>query len=191
MNEKQNPEFSNINIPASNESQPDQPSVPKQISFNITYARSVHGILRLLLVLFQFAGWVSAAAVFTSEYYVLVKTSNKYDATRGAYLFFSVVGWLIALFLFILNVLNLMSLELLNKVPWGLVTIIIDAIWIIPTFALAIVAAVRESELDDVGGVYIEVFFRKGAFGSASFFGFVNTLLYGAFTYLNYIRKFI
>lgn len=172
MSQNQSPGFSNIQGPPPTVSQPAQPTVPKRVGFNRNYLLSITGILRFLLILFQFAAWVSAAAVKKPG----SDLPGEIDASRSAYLFFSIVGFIIALFLFLFNVLNIVSLGFLNKLPWGFMTFLTDALWLIPTFVLAIVAAVRET---DVKNSYSNVA-NVGAFGSASFFGFLNTLIYAA-----------
>ena len=73
--------------------------------------------------LFQFAAWVSAAAV--KKGYDL---PGEIDASRSAYLFFSIVGFIIALFLFLLNVLNIVSLGFFNRLPWGFIVSIFKLI---------------------------------------------------------------
>jgi hypothetical protein len=45
-------------------------------------------------------------------------------ASRGAYIFFAVVGWLIAMIFFFLNILNIIMLGFLHYIPWTIIVII-------------------------------------------------------------------
>lgn len=156
-------------------SQPAQPTVPQRIMFTRSYLISITGILRIALIVFQFCAWVSAASVLKAT------GSNEMPgdikASRSAYLFFSIVGWLLAIFLFLLHALNVVSLGFFNKLPWSLITLATNLIWLIPTFILAIVAAVRET---DVKGLSGNDCCNTGAFGAASFFGFLCFIIYAA-----------
>lgn len=60
-------------------------------------------------------------------------------ATRSAYLFFSLVGFFIAIILFVLHLINIVGLGFFNKLPWSLISLATDLLWLIPTFVLAIV----------------------------------------------------
>ena len=53
-----------------------------------------------------------------------------------------------------------------------------DIIWLIPTFVLAIVCAVREGAISEPFFQY-KTYVNKGAFAAASFFAFVCSLIYG------------
>jgi uncharacterized integral membrane protein len=75
-------------------------------------------VLFLIIKLFQFAAWVSAAAV--RKGYDL---PGEIDASRGAYLFFSIVGFILALIIFLVHVLNIVSLGFFNRLPWGFIVI--------------------------------------------------------------------
>lgn len=154
--------------------QPTQPNIPQRIVVNCKYLMSLTGILRFLLILFQFAAWVSAAAVLKAGSNGAIP--GDMDASRSAYLFFSIVGWLIAIFLFILNFLNIISLGGFNRVPWSAFTCLTNFLWLLPTFILAIVAAVRETQAKNLNPPLDSI--NIGAFGSAAFFGFLCTVIY-------------
>lgn len=176
------PEFSNVGAPPT-VAQPPSRTVPQRIGFNKNYVTTITGILRIALILFQFCAWVSAAAVSKGE-----TLPGEIAATRSAYLFFSIVGWLLAIILFLVSAFNVISLGFFNTLPWALITMATDVLWILPTFVLAIVAAVRET---DVKTNYSSVA-NVGAFGSASFFGFLNTIIYvvdGGYHLMNISRS--
>jgi hypothetical protein len=44
-------------------------------------------------------------------------------ASRGAYLFFSLVGFFIAILLFAFNLFNLISVGFFGRLPWSLIVI--------------------------------------------------------------------
>jgi hypothetical protein len=96
-------------------------------------------------------------------------------ASRSAYLFFSIVGWFIAIILFLLHVFNVVSLGFFNRLPWSLITLATNVLWLIPTFVLGIVAAVRETEVKNLSNNNC---CNTGAFGSAAFFGFLCFIIY-------------
>jgi len=155
--------------------QPTQPTVPQRIIANGRYLMSLPGILRLSLILFQFAAWVSAAAVIKPG--ASTALPGDMDASRSAYLFFSIVGWILALVLFLINFFNIISLGGFNRIPWLVVTFFTDLLWLLPTFILAIVAAVRETQAKSLSSPQSDSV-NIGAFGSAAFFGFLCTVIY-------------
>ena len=78
------------------------------------------GILRAIIIVFQFCGWVSAAAVpvlISGKYYM----PNDLSATRSAYLFFSIVGFLFGIFIYVGYLMNVVNLNKVNKVPWNII----------------------------------------------------------------------
>ncbi len=65
--------------------------------------------------IFQFAGWVSAAAVpklINGEYYLL----SDFNDTRNAYLFFSTVGFCLAIIFYLFLLFNLV--QKFTSIPW-------------------------------------------------------------------------
>lgn len=68
--------------------------------------------------LFQTAGWIAIAAV-PKIYNAQIFLPPEFAATRDAYLFFSIVGFLLSIFIFLLFFLNIVSLGYLNKLPWA------------------------------------------------------------------------
>ena len=71
--------------------------------------------------IFLFAAWISAAAVLKPG--GILPLPDALMASRGAYLFFSIVGWLIAIFLFVINLFNLISVGFCGRLPWSLIVI--------------------------------------------------------------------
>jgi uncharacterized membrane protein len=156
-------------------SQPAAPTVPQRIILTKSYLISITGILRVALIIFQFAAWISAAAVLNPT--GKADMPSDIAATRSAYLFFSIVGFFIAIILFVLHALNIVSLGFFNKLPWSLITLMTNLIWLITTFVLAIVAAVRETDVKGLRTINNDCC-NVGAFGSASFFGFLCFIIY-------------
>lgn len=66
--------------------------------------------------LFQFAGWVSAAAIPKPNYGPYLPYD--FDATRSAYLFFSIVGWILAIAFFVLMIMNIVNWNFFARLPW-------------------------------------------------------------------------
>lgn len=147
MSQNTGPGFSNVqNVPTVQ--QPSTPTVQQRIMFNKKYLASITGILRIALIvtskpnlnnlelvlifnlnlnlkLFQFAAWISAAAVLKPNDGTVPLPSDL-AASRSAYLFFSIVGFVLAIVLFLMNVLNIVSLGFLNRLPWGLIVILMN-----------------------------------------------------------------
>ncbi len=72
------------------------------------------------LKIFYFAAWVSAASIpkiINGSFYL----TDELAATRAAYLFFSIGGFIISLFIFIFGLFNLIHFGFLNKLPWILI----------------------------------------------------------------------
>ena len=181
------PNFSNIQSPPT-VAQPASAS-PARISFSRNYLLSIPGILRILLIVsasylqnnnwtrtcgeyvfyfqvFQFAAWISAAAVLKPPASISDLPPD-FAQTRGAYLFFSIVGDFVAIIIFILHILNIVNLNGIKRIPWTLIVMATDFFWIIPTFVLAIVSAVKEGAQKDPNFGYSSVV-NLGAFGSAA-----------------------
>ncbi|CAF0710167.1 unnamed protein product [Brachionus calyciflorus] len=177
MSENTGPGFSNIHN-APSVQQPTPPNFRQRILFNRNYLLSIPGILRISLIVFQFAAWISAAAVL-KPHDGDISLPPEMMATRGAYLFFSIVGFFVAILLFLLNILNIVSLGFLNRLPWNLITLSTDLLWLIPSFIVSIVAAVRETEAKNLAEPTSKAV-NIGAFGSAAFFGFLCTIIYCA-----------
>ncbi|RNA11205.1 hypothetical protein BpHYR1_025046, partial [Brachionus plicatilis] len=107
-----------------------------------------------------------------------------------AYLFFSIVGFIIAIFIYIVRLFNVTGLKAFSKIQFNLFIILTDFVWVLPTFILAIVSAVREGSIRDPFYLYSK-FFNQGAFASASVFGFLCSILYavdGAFHLIKQVR---
>ena len=100
-------------------SQPTMPSNNQLFRLNRKYLLSLTGLLRLAIIIFQFAGWVSAASVpkIINAQYVM---PSAFADTRGAYLFFSIVGFVLAIIIFILFLLNLVYAKFIDKIPWSI-----------------------------------------------------------------------
>ncbi|CAF1131438.1 unnamed protein product, partial [Brachionus calyciflorus] len=122
-----------------------QQSNSENIGFTRTYPLSISGLIRMGLILFQLAGFVSAASVakYLSGRIYLPSDMN---ATRDAYLLFSIFGFFVSIVIYI---------------------IVTDAFWLVPTFILAIICSVREGSLRDPFYLYSK-FFNSGAFASAA-----------------------
>ena len=92
-------------------------------------------------------------------------------------MFFSIVGDLIAILIFVLHILNIVNLNGIKRIPWTLIVMATDFFWIIPTFVLAIVSAVKEGAQKDASFAYSSVV-NIGAFGSAAVGIFYLKLIY-------------
>ena len=117
-----NPEFSNVqSVPAV--AQPATPAKSQRIQLVKEYMLSLEGILRALIVLFQFCAWVSAAAVpvLISGQYTM---PPEFASTRSAYLFFSIVGFLLGIIFYVCYLMNIVNLNGLNKIPWHIIVCI-------------------------------------------------------------------
>jgi len=70
----------------------------------------------LLVKLFQLAGWIAAASV---PIYIngLAYLPPELSATRDAYLFFSITGFVVAIVIFVVYFFNLTNKKPLNKLP--------------------------------------------------------------------------
>jgi hypothetical protein len=66
---------------------------------------------------------VSAAAVQKPGYDGKGEIPGYIIATRGAVLFFSIVGFFIAIMLFVINLFNFVNLRGINKLPWNLIVL--------------------------------------------------------------------
>ena len=120
------PNFTNVSGPsaAPTVAQPAHQGNAATIKFSRGYLFSLQGILRFLIIIFQFAGWVSAAAVpvlISGQYFMPVD----YAQTRSAYLFFSIVGFLFGIIIYFVYLFNVVNLNKLNKIPWHLIVIFI------------------------------------------------------------------
>ena len=95
-------------------SQPNMPSTNQLFRINKNYLFSLTGILRLAIVIFQFAAFISAASVpkIISGQYIMPQV---FADTRSAYLFFSIVGFILALIIYLLFLLNLVYARFLGK----------------------------------------------------------------------------
>ena len=122
-------QFSNVQSPPT-VAQPATPAYTNaRIKLNRDYLLSPDGILRLLIVIFQFCAWVSAAAVpvlVSGQYFM----PADFAATRSAYLFFSIVGWLLGIIIYGSYLMNIVNLNGINKVPWHFVVSPIDFFYI-------------------------------------------------------------
>ncbi len=121
------PNFSNISgqNSAPTVAQPAHHGNASTVKFNRGYLLSLQGILRFLIIIFQFAGWVSAAAVpvlISGQYFM----PTDYAQTRSAYLFFSIVGFLFGIIFFLVYLFNIVNLNKINKIPWNLIVIDIN-----------------------------------------------------------------
>lgn len=92
-----------------------------EININKTYVISLIGILRALLIAIQIAGCISAASIpklVSGEFYLI----GEIEHIRNAYLFFSIVGLFISMFLYAIFSLDLIDFwPILLKVPWRLI----------------------------------------------------------------------
>lgn len=152
--------------------------------FNRQYIVSLQGLLRLIIIIFQFAHWVSAASVpkiIQGEYYM----TTDFADTRAACLFFSVLGFIVSLFFYILYLMNVPQSQNELDFPFSLVVFALDVFWIIPTFVIAIVCAVREGSIKNENLALLNIV-NKGAFASAAFFGFALSILYTIIAFFAY-----
>jgi len=110
-------------------SQPTMPSDNQLFKLNRKYLFSLTGLLRLAIIIFQFAGWISAASVpkIINGQYVM---PSAFADTRGAYLFFSIVGFVLAIVIFIMFFLNLVYAKFIDKIPWS-ITVRRLKLWVI------------------------------------------------------------
>lgn len=193
MNPNGEPTFNNISgnnqttVPAV--VQPVQAGTPAIIKFTKEYLFSLTGVLRLLIIVCQFCAWVSAAAVpvlVSGAYYMPVDFAQ----TRSAYLFFSIIGFLFGIVIFVAYLMNIVNLNRLNKIPWHLILLVLDTIWFISMFILAIVCSVKEGAIKQAPNLAYanEGYLNIGAFGSAAFFGFVLAIFYGILAGLAIIK---
>ena len=100
-------------------SQPTMPSDNQLFRLNRKYIFSLTGILRIEIVIFQFAAFVSAASVpkiINGGY----NMPSAFADTRGAYLFFSIVGFVLALIIYLMFLLNLVYAKFIDKIPWSI-----------------------------------------------------------------------
>ena len=118
--------------PAIHQPPPSQPPphgsannpVNSRIGLNKNYLFSIVAILRIIIIVFQFAAWVAAASIPKLINGVYYYYSSEFAATRAAYLFFSIVGFIGSIMLFVLHVLNVVNLGGLQKIPWILLVFI-------------------------------------------------------------------
>ncbi len=95
-------------------SQPNMPTNTQLFKINRNYLFSLTGILRVAIVIFQFAAFVSAASVpkiIQGQYFM----PQAFADTRSAYLFFSIVGCILALIVYLIFLLNLVHARFLGK----------------------------------------------------------------------------
>lgn len=118
------------------------------------------------------ASWISAAAVPSPSRSDSMPA--KIAVSRGVFIFFSVVGWLKAIIIFLLQTINIKSSKF-SKRQLDITTLITNIIWVMPTLVLAIVAGLKETEIATFTNNNC---CNRGAFGAASFFGFVCCLAY-------------
>ena len=121
MNPNTDPGFSNVQSTPT-VAQPATPANSQRIQLNKSYITSLDGILRLLIVVFQFAAWVSAAAVpilISGKYFM----PTDFAQTRSAYLFFSILGFLFGIIIYVIYLMNIVNLNKLNRIPWHLIVI--------------------------------------------------------------------
>ncbi|CAF0877709.1 unnamed protein product [Brachionus calyciflorus] len=130
---------------------------------NKEYLSPTSGFLRLALIIALLAAWISAAAVGDTG-------SSKYDATRTAFLVFSIMGFILSIIIFVLNLLNLVNMPQLAMIPWTIVFAVSDGILLISMFAVSIATAVAANKS--------EKFLKKGGFVAATIFGFISFLIY-------------
>ncbi len=119
MNPNTDSGFSNVqSLPSS--AQPATPANSQRIKLTKEYLFSLQGILRACIIVFQFCAWVSAAAVpvLISGQYTM---PPEFAATRSAYLFFSIVGFLLGIIIYVSFLMNIVNLNIFNKIPWSIV----------------------------------------------------------------------
>lgn len=64
-------------------------------------------------------GWISAAAVPKNA--ELLKLFPDMNGTRSAYLFFTILAFLLYLALYIMNLLNIINMDRVRQLPWNLI----------------------------------------------------------------------
>ncbi|CAF0889729.1 unnamed protein product [Brachionus calyciflorus] len=94
----------------------------EKIGFTRTYPLSISGLIRMGLILFQLAGFVSAASVakYLSGRIYLPSDMN---ATRDAYLLFSIIGFFVSIVIYVICLFNLTKLKFLMKIQFNLICI--------------------------------------------------------------------
>lgn len=207
--------FSNIILPSKKDESFEASKEPSVFGFNKNYVKSIAGLLRLILILFYFAAWVSLACVSQTFHgkvtnideliknYGVVGNIEANQDIRSAFLFFTVAGFVGSLLLYILIATNLVHNRALKGLPWTLITFLSNVIWILPVFILSIFCAAKESDLrnlnynlNKVTSVYFESYntdifqyiFNIGSYASAAFFGFLTTIILGIDSVLHGIR---
>lgn len=119
MNPNTDSQFSNVqSVPAV--AQPATPANSQRFKLTKEYMLSLQGILRALIIVFQFCAWVSAAAVpvLISGQYTM---PPEFASTRSAYLFFSIVGFLLGIIFYVCYLVNIVNLNGLNRLPWNII----------------------------------------------------------------------
>lgn len=94
----------------------------QSVRFTRSYLFSTQGLLCVIILVVQFAAFVSIAAVpklVNGEVHLL----PEFAAVRDAYLFFSITGFFVALFALIVYTFNLVSVRPLNRIPIVLLVI--------------------------------------------------------------------
>lgn len=164
--------------------------IPSKISFNRAYLMNIKtGILRLVLIVFLMCGWISAAAVPKNA--ELLKLFPDMNGTRSAYLFFTILAFLLYLALYIINLLNIINMDRVRQLPWNLITFALDVFFLITIFSCSVAAACRESQMNNTNNGLLLSITNRGAFGSAAAFGFMSVLILIVFVtmWVMYIMK--
>lgn len=143
---------------------------------NKEYLSPKSGFLRFALIIVLLAAWISAAAAGVTIY----------SSNRDAFLAFAIIGFVLSIIIFVFNIFNLVEIQAISNIPWILIVNIqkfiiylliflhqfaaLDAIMLLAMFIVSIVIASTAGKTRGIG--------RKGAFISASIFGFISCVLY-------------
>jgi hypothetical protein len=141
-----------------------------KLNLNKRYLYSLYGIVRILILLSIFVGWISVLAVIklvTGP----IDSNLPYNlaSSRLTYIIFGIIEFIISLIIFVFNLFHIIDKDLFSRVPWSLVVLITDILCFIPMFIFGIVCGIAESTISDIERVSVlSVSFNRGAFGVAS-----------------------
>jgi hypothetical protein len=110
---------------SSAQSPPPTVKTNRSISLNSNYLKSPPGLFRILLIVFYFGGWVSAASIPKIFNGQIIRLPTNYEEVRSAYLFFTIVGFIGSIILYLCVLLKFVHAEIVNKLPWILLVNII------------------------------------------------------------------
>ncbi|KAL7670758.1 hypothetical protein ACOME3_005682 [Neoechinorhynchus agilis] len=159
---------------------------------NISYLRSLEGILNVLVVIFLLLGFISAVSLSHSGALYLDSCLDfvrhvkvNVAATRAAYAVFSFFGFLTFAFMLVVQTLNLPALKPVQEALNKFLGIGILATFMILMFILSSTAAAAEHKRGQARCLFLP---RRGGMGAASFFGFASFLDMGGMLYFTIMK---